>query len=125
MKNQGMETMLHYIKGLNFYKVGLAIPAVDDIGAISKFCDDVRRKGYEEYLIDSIQGYQPIFSQEDILSIINQTCQPKKESLFLPQEIGKATINTPTDNKDEAKKQIQRDEQIIQQSQEIDDTKSK
>ena len=48
-----------------------------------------------------------------------------KESLFLPREIGKATVNTPTENKDEAKKQIQRDEQIIQQSQEIDDTISK
>ncbi|MBR2744599.1 MAG: hypothetical protein IKE01_04815 [Clostridia bacterium] len=125
MKNQGMETMLQYIKSLDFYKIGSVIPAVDDIRAIRKFCDDVRRKGYEEYLIDSIQEYQPVFSQEDILSIINQTRQSKKESLFLPQEIGKATVSTPTENKDEAKKHIQRDEQIMQQSQEIDDTKSK
>lgn len=43
-----------------------------------------------------------------------------KESLFSPREIGIATVNTPTESKDKAKKQIQRDEQIIQQSQEED-----
>lgn len=48
-----------------------------------------------------------------------------KESLFSPREIGKATVNTPTENKDKAKSQIQRDEQILQQAQEIEDNQLK
>lgn len=48
-----------------------------------------------------------------------------KQSLFSPQEIGKATVNTPTLNKDKAKSQIQRDEPILQQAQEIEDNQLK
>ena len=48
-----------------------------------------------------------------------------KESLFSPREIGKATVNTPTDMKDRAKNQVQREEQLLQQSQEIEDNQLK
>ncbi len=34
---------------------------------------------------------------------------------FLPQEIGKATINIPTESKDSAQSQIQREQQVIEQ----------
>lgn len=48
-----------------------------------------------------------------------------KESLFTSREIGKATVNTPTDMKDKAKNQVQREEQLLQQSQEIEDNQLK
>ena len=49
-----------------------------------------------------------------------------KESLFSPREIGKATVNAPTENKDKAKSQLQRDKkQISQQSQKIEDDQLK
>lgn len=43
-----------------------------------------------------------------------------RKTMFLEQDIGKYTINTPTQKKDKAKKHVQRDEQILQQTQEID-----
>lgn len=41
-----------------------------------------------------------------------------QESLFSPQEIGKSTINIPVESKDKVKHQIQKDSQIVQQTQE-------
>ncbi len=38
----------------------------------------------------------------------------RKES-FLPQQIGKATINTPTVQKDRAQQQIKKDERELEQ----------
>lgn len=34
---------------------------------------------------------------------------------FLPQEIGKATINVSTESKDKAQSQIQREQQVVEQ----------
>lgn len=47
-----------------------------------------------------------------------------RETIFSEQKIGKHTINTPTQEKDKAKKQVQRDEQILHQIQEIGVSKS-
>lgn len=52
---------------------------------------------------------------------ITQSTTLSKESLFSPREIGKATVNTPTESKDIARSQVQRDEQILQQEQERKD----
>lgn len=55
--------------------------------------------------------------------IIKPTTTRSKESLFTPREIGNATVNAPIQIKDQAKIQVQRDEQILQQ--EIDDSQLK
>lgn len=39
----------------------------------------------------------------------------RQESIFLPQQIGKATVDTPTIKKGEAQKQVTRDEQELEQ----------
>ena len=41
-----------------------------------------------------------------------------KESLFLPREIGKATVNVPTIQKDESKKKVQTAEKTLEEAQE-------
>ena len=41
-----------------------------------------------------------------------------KERYFSPTEIGKATINTPTENKEEAKSKVQEEQQELVRAQE-------
>lgn len=57
--------------------------------------------------------------RESQATISNRTLS--EENLFSSQEIGKATINTPTENKDKAQKQIQRESQEIEQEPEKKD----
>lgn len=47
------------------------------------------------------------------------------ENIFSEQKIGKHTINTPTQEKDKAQKQVQQDEKMLQQGQEIEDNQLK
>lgn len=69
------------------------------------------------------EGLAKIFLKEDEkeLDISKWEIKEKEESkeeLFSSKEIGKAIINVPIEQKDEAKKQIQEDEKQIQQMQE-------
>lgn len=55
------------------------------------------------------------FSKIEEMKKYQSTFQIVQPEQFLPQEIGKATINTPTATKEQAQTRTNRDEQIIQQ----------
>lgn len=86
----------------------------------NKYAIDDRQK---EKLINQYTEMQDEiqkFSMYEMMEIgIEQFCQ--MIYTISPNEIGKATINTPTNSKDNAKSQVQRDDQILQQAQEIED----
>lgn len=67
-----------------------------------------------EALKDKVD-FDKIKEMEQFHSTLQVVEPEKRESLFSEQEIGKDTVNTPTSNKDEAKSQVQRDKQILQQ----------
>ncbi|MBP3502601.1 MAG: hypothetical protein J6K42_03885 [Clostridia bacterium] len=87
MKNQGMEKMLQYVKCLDFYKLNSAILKLGDSEEITKFCDEVNNKNYEEYLIKDIKSYEPIYSKEDIISM-QKSIKKRQESMISKSQQG-------------------------------------
>ena len=69
-----------------------------------------------EKIIEGIRGGK---SKEELMSLIEKEIIYNRTLLFNEQQIGKATINVPTEEKDESKKKIQTTEKTLNEDQQI------
>lgn len=72
IKNEGMESMVEYIKNVNLVNVYNGIPNKNDSTEITRFCDQITEEKYRDCKIPEINEYKTIFSKEQILMMIKQ-----------------------------------------------------
>lgn len=91
------------------------VKKMDD--AISQYCSETTRnkillaRGWQ-FMPEKTREIEEALSDREIV---------EQRHTFLGEEIGKATINTPTETKDKAKDRVHQEEQLVDQSQEIED----
>ena len=98
IKDNGMKNAIDYIKQLDFFALYNAIPNKNDTEKISEFCSQVIAKKYYNYLIPEGQKYEPIYTREQILSLVKQ--REPKDMVKLTQELGRETLENQKDTQD-------------------------
>lgn len=84
--------------------------------------EDLSKFNSEDYSLEDMELDRFI---EQNIAKRKETLTPRtslsKEKLFTPREIGKATVNAPTEMKDKAENYVKKDEHQLQETQEIED----
>lgn len=89
------------------------------IRIMKEYFEQIKTNNFEGAL--QTLGIDPsINSIQELIETSNRRISSLEHTkLFSEDEIGKTSVNTPTENKDEAKSQVQRDEQTLQQEGEV------
>ena len=120
MKEKGIKEAVNYIKNLDLLSIYKSIPNKDDLDKRDKFCDNVSKGKYSDFLIPE-QNYEPVYSNEEILTIIRQI--QTENNVKSVQELGKETLENQKDTqaidfeenliaKEEREIEAEREEQV-------------
>ncbi len=90
MKENGMKETVNYMKTLDLHSLYSTIPNKNDIGKIEEFCKNVSAGRYSEFLIPEGQKYEPVYSNDEILTLIRQ--MQTENNVKSVQELGKETL---------------------------------
>ena len=71
--NNGINTLIDYIKTVNLYSIQSSIPDKRDTMGVIETCDIIKNKKYDAFLITDPKEYKPIYSTEEIIEIFNKT----------------------------------------------------
>lgn len=121
MKENGMKETINYIKNVDLLSLYKSIPNKNDTGKIEEFCNNVSKGKYSELLIPEGQNYEPVYSNEEILTLIRQ--MQTKNNVKSVQELGKETLLNQKDTqsidfeenlivKEEREIEAEREEQV-------------
>lgn len=117
IKNEGMASVIDYMKRINFLELYKTFPNKDDADKISEFCGDVTKK---ELLMPEKQKYEPVYSMEYIFKLMEKMQSVNGIQVKSTQELGREILpkQKDTGSKERENHFIMRERQELEEEME-------